>query len=171
MKYYWQNYRWLVFVLVLVVGIIGCQSENRQKELILIPTSPVQLTNFWAADDARGDYESFYYAEGDTVFELDVPAGDWALGYETDSGFWTIVFRARRAATLHIGVHAGEIVHWVGTIPGTIIRGSKILARVGPVDVYSWPKNPIPPEQVFIPAENTSSTMQNQASAQRRDRK
>jgi hypothetical protein len=157
MQQQYQRLLWVAMGLIVLIGIIGCHAEESS---ITGPVNPTQLMNFYASEAVGYDYDVYYYTEGVPEFELDIPAGDWLYEYVTDLGSFIIVLRAHRPATLYIGLHEGDTVRtsyypW----PGQIIPGSRVLLTSGPVEVYSWPPEPICWECVFIPDEAASSTI------------
>ena len=157
MSQQYQRFLYVIMGLIVLIGIIGCQAEDSSITGPVV--KPTQLMNFWATDAIGDDYDVYYYTEGDSEFNCDIPAGDWLNVYETDLGFFIIVLRANEPATIFIGLQPGDIVHAVyQSIPGQIIPGSRVLYTSGPVEIYSWPPEPIPLEEVFIPDESISDT-------------
>jgi hypothetical protein len=155
---------WVATGLIVLIGIIGCQADHNSPTEPVNPVNPAQLMNFWATDAIGDDYTVYYYTEGVPEFEFDIPAGDWIYEYVTDLGSFIIVLRVKQPATLYIGLQPGDIVRtsylpW----PGQIIPGSRVLLTSGPVEIYSWPPEPIPWWEVFIPDEAASSAIKNRS--------
>jgi hypothetical protein len=159
MQQQYQRLLWVAMGLIVLIGIIGCQSDESS---ITGPVNPTQLMNFYATDAIGYDYDVYYYTENRYEFEFDVPAGDRLVEYETNLGIFTLVLRANKPATIYIGLQPGDILLAMSDWPGQIIPGSRILVTSGPVEIYSWPPEPIPVDNVFILSPSVSSKIQNQ---------
>ncbi len=144
MRKYVQKQCWLLVAVVLLsVGLIGCNQDNRGG-----PTTPELIAHTAARQNAarpgnfyagRGLSDEFGAYVGHGEFVVQVPAGEYLLEYTTDLGTFYLVFRATASSLLYIGLQPDDVVHDAIVYTGTITDTSGETQEHGNVTLFVWP--------------------------------
>ena len=135
-RLYQKCVRGLLF-LGLLAAISACNTSDSQRSHA--PTDPlgrgraIWQSNFYVS---RGNSDSFGVYNGDGFFQVQVPAGDYALTYTTDDSTFHIVFRALENARLMIGLNPDDEVQEATVYQGAVTDTSDADPR-GTVILYS----------------------------------
>lgn len=137
----------LLMMGLICVGGSGCQwfDRNRPPTTPALPGDAAMLAN-WAAMEGVSD--NFGVFNGDGFFQIQTPAGEYLLEYRTNLGTFYLVFRARRAARLMVGLQPGDQAQTGRVYRGTI-TASNPAAGAGNVTVFYQPGSPGNWEAVF----------------------
>jgi hypothetical protein len=139
-----QKIQWVAYVLILIMGIVGCESLAPDSNVgptapVDVSPDPAHLANLWVG---RGQDKFEIMQEGTGAFTVNVPAGSYLLTYWTDLGEFHIVFKTVSATTLTIGLQPGDNVYHVTVQQGTItVPDDQALVIQGDVLIFAWPPN------------------------------
>lgn len=94
--------------------------------------SPVERAGFSARSGSSDGFG--VYHDGRSIFQFQVPAGDYLLSYSTTLGDFYIVFRAKNNALIGVGIQEGDLVYeaklYRGTATGTTVYYENDVVRV-----------------------------------------
>ncbi len=141
----YQKIQWVAFILILMMGTVGCEMLGSNSVSPTAPTDvspgPAQLANFWVG---RGQDKFDITLEGTGAFTVNVLAGSYLLEYVTDLGTFYIVFKADTSVSLTIGLQPGDNVSEVTVQQGTItVSDDQALATQEQVLIFAWPADPV----------------------------
>lgn len=153
MKQYNQNMCIVVCVLILLVGLVGCDQENSvlttpsmSDQTVSVQQSPEPIANFHVmgtSSDQVGVYVGHEY------FMVQVPAGEYLLSYTTGLGTFHLVLQVTKRALLFVGLQPGDEVQKASLFDGTITDIGKETQDHGTVMLFSWPGGPVEWWDVF----------------------
>jgi hypothetical protein len=148
-----QKIQWVACVLILILGIIGCESlapDGRVGPTAPVDVSPdpADMANLWVG---RGQDKYEITQDGIGAFTVNVPAGSYLLTYWTDLGEFHIVFKSETPVVIVIGLQPGDNVYDVAVQQGLItVPEDQALVVQGNVFIFTWPAHPEVPYDAVI---------------------
>lgn len=133
-----QKVQWLVVVLSLLIGLVGCDNGDggltTPADVSVGDASPA---NFWVG---RGS-DKFGIYKQDNMFQIQAPEGAYLLTYTIQGGgAFHIVFSAgEKGAFLAVGLLPGHVLADVTLFEGEIPEGVKPEIEKQDVNVYCFP--------------------------------
>lgn len=134
----------ILFVIILTVGCMRWfERIDPTKPSMVAPSETIPSIsgasplNFYSGR-ARSDEFGVYAQVGQ--FVVQAPAGDYLLGYQTQSGGYLVAFRAEASALVYIGLQPGETVINSAILPGVITEIPADAIRSGAVTLCAWPE-------------------------------
>lgn len=164
---YFQKMQWVGFIVVLMLGVIGCEMfgdsdlSTPSSSTGLSPNSD-RLANFWVN---RGQ-NKFEVTTGNEVIQVGTPTGAYLLQYSVkmplaDGGFeiqeFSIVFKTgENGALLTIGLKPGDEIWGLQLIPGEISENIQPVQTTEEVAIFIWPgdESSLTVDDVFEMPEN-----------------
>ena len=139
-----QKIQWLALALILILGIVGCESLAPDSNVgptapVDVSPDPANLANFWVG---RGQNKLGVYTS-ETVLQVEAPAGSFLLKYVTLSGIYYVVFSSEEGVFLAIGLLDGDdlldVSLWEVPISDTATPDPTSPSPGEGVLIYYWP--------------------------------